>query len=240
MYRPVAIPQGKERVVAGSRAGRGARSRGGQTEQRPGRSGDTRGHAGDTASRDIELTGKVSGGGRDATPAGDERRRDRGRSRTSDRHRENASFPSAETCCVDAFARCWKWKRMESRSEHSPPEQQTWNPTYQRHEPTVRQVQSDGALTPNATTNSAVCAHVREQLNALLENDGSVRPETAAALYGHLAVCAACTHEFQAMQRVVHLLEALPLAELPTDYSRLVMHKNPDGLHSAKADRGPA
>ena len=72
---------------------------------------------------------------------------------------------------------------------------------------------------------SEVCLQVREQLQALLENDGSIRSETATALYVHMAVCSECAREFEAMQRVVHMLEAMPLADLPTDYSRLVMSR---------------
>ncbi len=114
---------------------------------------------------------------------------------------------------------------MESRSEHSPPEKQTWNATYFTPQPPGTSVQTEAALASNQATISAVCAQVREQLNSLLENDGSVRPETATALYGHIAYCPDCAREFQEMQRVVNMLEGMPLAELPTDYSRLVMRR---------------
>ena len=76
-----------------------------------------------------------------------------------------------------------------------------------------------------AATISPLCARVREGLNGLLENDGSVRPEAATLLYGHVAACADCAQDFEAMQRVVHMLEAMPLAELPADFSRLVMRR---------------
>jgi hypothetical protein len=119
---------------------------------------------------------------------------------------------------------------MENRSEHSPPEQQTWNKKYFTPQAPGRPAQTevvsqDAVIVPDATANTALCARVREQLQSLLENDGSVRPETAAALYGHVAVCADCARELDAMQRVIHMLEAMPLADLPADYSRLIMRR---------------
>jgi anti-sigma factor RsiW len=118
---------------------------------------------------------------------------------------------------------------MESRSEHSPPEQQTWNTQYFTPQTPGAPAQTEAARrdvsAPLGTANTALCAQVREQLQGLLENDGTVRPETATALYVHLAVCAECAREFQSMQRVVQMLESLPLAELPSDYSRLVMRR---------------
>ena len=114
---------------------------------------------------------------------------------------------------------------MESRSEHSPPEQQTWNATYITPQPPGRAAQTEAAISQSAAMKSEVCLQVREQLQALLENDGSVRSETATALYVHMAVCSECAREFEAMQRVVHMLEAMPLADLPADYSHLVMRK---------------
>jgi len=122
---------------------------------------------------------------------------------------------------------------MESRSEHSKPEQQAWNTTYFTPQPPGRASQTEPAVTPSTTTKSEICAQVREQLQLLLENDGSVRPETAAALYGHMAVCAECAREFEAMQRVVHMLEAMPMADLPADYSRLVMRRIQTGQNTA-------
>jgi predicted anti-sigma-YlaC factor YlaD len=59
----------------------------------------------------------------------------------------------------------------------------------------------------------------------LLENDGSVRPEMATAIYAHLAVCSGCAREFDQMQRVIARIEALPPAEMPMDYSGLIMQQ---------------
>ncbi len=125
---------------------------------------------------------------------------------------------------------------MESRSEHSQPEQQAWNTTYFTPQPQggsahTEAATQDAGLGSTASTNVALCLSVREQLQSLLENDGSVRPEAATALYGHLAVCSDCAREFEAMQRVVHMLEALPMAALPADYSRLVMHRIQTGYN---------
>jgi predicted anti-sigma-YlaC factor YlaD len=119
---------------------------------------------------------------------------------------------------------------MESRSEHSPPEQQAWKTKYfSPPQPPARTTQPDviaqdtqshfGVTTPQ----TSLCARVREQLQDLLENEGDLKPETVSALYGHLAVCGDCTREYEMMQRVVDMLEGLPLAELPKDYSRLIM-----------------
>lgn len=127
---------------------------------------------------------------------------------------------------------------MESRSEHSPPEQQTWNAQYYTPQPPGKQTQTETAAQDATVASGAVsnerCAHVREQLQALLENDGTIRPETATALYGHLSLCAECAREFEAMQRVIHMLEALPLAEMPADYSRLVMRRIETGQGPAR------
>jgi len=119
---------------------------------------------------------------------------------------------------------------MESRHEHSPPEQQTWNTKYYippaapaqttQAEGTVQETQSRFSVT---TPQSSLCARVREELQVLLEDEADLKPETVSALYGHLAVCGECTQEFEAMQRVVDLLEGLPLVELAKDYSQLIM-----------------
>lgn len=116
---------------------------------------------------------------------------------------------------------------MESRSEHSPPEQ-GWNAKYYTPEPPGKQANTEAATQDHSAspgTISPLCLRVREGLDELLDNNGSVRPEAASALYGHVAVCPGCAREFEAMQRVVNMLEAMPLAELPADYSRLVMRR---------------
>ncbi len=70
-----------------------------------------------------------------------------------------------------------------------------------------------------------LCSWVREKLSDLLDNDGSVRPEQAAGIYAHIAICRVCAHEFEEMQQVVALVENLPPAELPCDFSVMVMHR---------------
>jgi hypothetical protein len=59
----------------------------------------------------------------------------------------------------------------------------------------------------------------------LLENDGSVRPEMATAIYAHLAVCPGCSHEYDQMQRVIARIEAMPPAEMPMDFSGVIMRR---------------
>jgi hypothetical protein len=124
---------------------------------------------------------------------------------------------------------------MESRSEHSPPEPE-WNAKYYTPQPPGRPTHTETAAqdSSSAAVSTPLCARVREQLQSLLENDGTVRAEQATALYGHVAVCAECAREFEAMQRVVHMLEAMPLADLPTDYSRLIMRRIQTGQAPAK------
>jgi hypothetical protein len=100
---------------------------------------------------------------------------------------------------------------MENRFENSPPEEQNWGayatpPTYRSRQ-------------------TGLCADVCRMLPDLLENDGSVRPEMATAIYAHLAVCPDCAREFDQMQRVIARVEALPPAEMPLDYSGLIMQR---------------
>jgi hypothetical protein len=71
----------------------------------------------------------------------------------------------------------------------------------------------------------------------LLENDGSVRPEMATAIYAHLAVCPDCAHEFDQMQRVIARVEALPPAEMPMDYSGLIMQRIQAQAEATQKDR---
>jgi hypothetical protein len=70
-----------------------------------------------------------------------------------------------------------------------------------------------------------LCLSVRERLPSLLEGEGDIRPEMAASIYAHLAVCPGCAREFDEMQRVVALLDALPPAEIPMDFSGIIMDR---------------
>jgi len=72
----------------------------------------------------------------------------------------------------------------------------------------------------------------------LLENDGSVRPEMATAIYAHLAVCPGCSREYDQMQRVIARIEALPPAEMPMDFSGVIMRRiqeQAETVHSSRA-----
>jgi hypothetical protein len=122
---------------------------------------------------------------------------------------------------------------MENRSEHIPPEQ-GWGayvtpPTYPTHNvyrsadtPAAEtQFGSESTLLPQTT----LCIWVQEKLQPLLENDDEIRPEMATALYGHLAICAVCAQEYEQIQKVVAMLEAMPPLELPMDYSRLILRR---------------
>ncbi len=63
---------------------------------------------------------------------------------------------------------------------------------------------------------------VRSRLPDLLEDDGSVRPDEAVALHGHMAVCSSCKREFRQLQQVVASIERLPLLEPPLDFAATV------------------
>ncbi|HLJ55635.1 MAG TPA: hypothetical protein VKT77_11400, partial [Chthonomonadaceae bacterium] len=114
---------------------------------------------------------------------------------------------------------------MESRSEHAQPEQQAWKPTAYTPQAPGRMAHAESALGVGAVTSSVVCAQVRAQLDLLVENDGSLRPEAATALQVHMAVCTDCAREFREMQRIVNILEAMPLADLPRDFAPLVARR---------------
>ena len=108
---------------------------------------------------------------------------------------------------------------MENRFEHNQPEEQGWGayvtpPRYSAQE-----------SPPQTPLKGGLCTRVMELLPALLENDGDIRPEMAAAVYGHLSSCPACAHEFDEMQRTVRMLESLGQAEMPMDFSALIMEK---------------
>ncbi|HLV81456.1 MAG TPA: hypothetical protein VKT32_14310 [Chthonomonadaceae bacterium] len=78
---------------------------------------------------------------------------------------------------------------------------------------------------PNKAEQMRLCDKVRDLLPSLLENDGEIRPEMAATLYGHLSACPGCAQEFNEMQRVVMLLESLRPAPMPADYSERIMRR---------------
>jgi hypothetical protein len=73
----------------------------------------------------------------------------------------------------------------------------------------------------------------------LLENDGSVRPEMATAITAHLAVCPDCAREYDQMQRVIARIEALPPAEMPMDFSGLIMQQIQARVDTARGAKIP-
>jgi hypothetical protein len=110
---------------------------------------------------------------------------------------------------------------MENRMEHTPAEQpQGWG-AY-ASPPGYPAQQGQQAATP---AEQGWCLRVREMLPALLENDGEIQPDMSAALQAHLAVCPGCGREFQAMSRVISLVEALGSVEIPVDLSEQIMRR---------------
>jgi hypothetical protein len=127
---------------------------------------------------------------------------------------------------------------MENRFENNKEERQEWG-AYATPPPTFRpdlerlEVQQQ----PPAT----LCARVQEMLPSLVENDGTVRPEMAAALFSHLTICPSCAKEFDEMQRMVAVLNTVPLHPLPMDFTGVIMQRieaEMAGLY-AKQDTAP-
>ncbi len=106
---------------------------------------------------------------------------------------------------------------MENRFENNPPGENNWGDYVSQPDYNLQ----TGGL--NDSSQATLCVRVRVMLPPLLENDGSVRPEMAAAIYGHLTICPDCAQHFDDMQRVVALMEALPPADMPQDFSALIM-----------------
>jgi len=127
---------------------------------------------------------------------------------------------------------------MENRFEQMP-EEQGWRaplpprPSYPDKAPPLSGTQNSevprtsqsGYMGTHDTLRDNLCAWVRERMSDLLDNDGTVRPEQAAGIYAHMAICRACSQEFEEMQHLVSLVESLPPAELPCDFSPLIMQR---------------
>ena len=116
---------------------------------------------------------------------------------------------------------------MENRHlENTPPEDQSGWGAYATPPPnslgSAGNTLSGGQ---NKAEQMSLCDRVRDLLPALLENDGDIRPEMAATLYGHLSACPGCAQEFNEMQRIVALLESLGPAPMPADYSDLILRR---------------
>ena len=110
---------------------------------------------------------------------------------------------------------------MENKFEHNEPEAQNWK----KYLPPVNPHKADQQPQQQNVSQDALCAWVCEQLSYLLDNDGSVRPEQAAGIHGHLALCRHCAQEWEELQNVVSLVENLPPMPLPRDFSELVMQR---------------
>ncbi len=122
---------------------------------------------------------------------------------------------------------------MENRFEKQEEEKQDWG-AYVKPPQTSRPSQESEAsaqssgeqlqrFEPRSETSSALCDIVREHLHALVENDGAIRPEQAAAMFAHLTICRDCAREFDELNRIVSVLNSMPLSPLPHDYSGLIM-----------------
>jgi len=116
---------------------------------------------------------------------------------------------------------------MENRFDHNPPEEQGWG-----NYVTPPGAPGRNSYRPGHTPlETALCQRVREMLPHLLENDGEIRPEMARQVYAHLSVCAGCAGEFDEMERVILLMNKMPPAEMPQDFSQIIMQRilSPDG-----------
>ena len=116
---------------------------------------------------------------------------------------------------------------MENRFEQNQPEEQGWGGYV-----TPPGAPGRNSYLPGAQPlETALCQRVREMLPHLLENDGEIRPEMARQVYNHLSVCTGCAGEFDDMQRVIQLMAKMPPAEMPQDFSQIIMQRilSPDG-----------
>jgi len=111
---------------------------------------------------------------------------------------------------------------MENRFEQNPPEEQQGWGAYATPPPISGQFNKENT---NLPPQLSLCARVRDILPHLVENDGDIRPEMAREVYGHLSICSGCAKELDEMQRVVVTLESLPPAEMPMDFSQLIMQR---------------
>lgn len=112
---------------------------------------------------------------------------------------------------------------MENRhTENTPPEEQQGWGAYATPPPLPGQ---QNRLHSELSPDMSLCARVRERMPDLLENDGSIRPEVAHAIYDHLAVCPGCAREFEEMGQVIRAIASLGQVQMPADYSGLIMRR---------------
>ncbi len=127
---------------------------------------------------------------------------------------------------------------MENRFEHNPPEERPDWGKYASPPPVFGNNREESQHIDPLQRN--LCVRVREMLPHLLENDGTIRPEMATAVYGHLSLCSHCALEFDEMQRVVAMVEALAPPELTQDFAPLIMlriQENMAPLHESVPTR---
>ncbi len=120
----------------------------------------------------------------------------------------------------------WKASTPDAYGWKNPPPAPAVPPALSGHTGNVGQNAEHN--TAHQATRDQLCAWVCEKLSDMLDNDGSVRPEQAAGIYAHLAICRHCAGQWDEMQRVVSLVEKMPLAELPRDFSATIMQRIAD------------
>ena len=86
-------------------------------------------------------------------------------------------------------------------------------------------VEEQNLYAKSLSQKSGMCLKVREKLQSLLEGEYELKPEMAMALQGHLAVCPDCAFEYEEMKNLVWLLKSMPMADLPMDYSKVIMQR---------------
>lgn len=121
---------------------------------------------------------------------------------------------------------------MENRFEHEPPEErQDWGAYVQP--PPYPGKSNNNAMDAHMQN---LCARVQEMLPHLLENDGEIRPEVASMVYAHVAVCLRCAQDFEEMQRVIAMVEAIAPPEMPMDFSVIIMQRIQTEFSPARSD----
>lgn len=113
---------------------------------------------------------------------------------------------------------------MENRFEPNP-EHDGWGDYLKPPSPFGQEHNELDAASTRRVQPQGLCARVQEMLPHLLENDGTIRPEMAASVYGHLALCPGCAREFDRQKQVISLVESLPPAEMPMDFSQIIMQR---------------
>ena len=119
---------------------------------------------------------------------------------------------------------------MENRFEHTPPEEEQGWGAYATPPPRTglnnNKPLNASQRVPGMPHDLSMCTRFAEHLPIMLENsDGEMSAETLRAMYGHMSICDACSSLFDEHQRITNLLEAMPMAELPMDFSGVVQRR---------------